>query len=105
MEHFFTRFLKMNFFLFCIFADLGQVAINSKMGSVLPAVGLDSVTVMIAIGSGSSIRLIGFSEDGTRTEVGLFSLGVSVDHLFFIGAQLVALSPTGGRQRYSTVYS
>ena len=95
----------MNFFLFWIFADLGQVAINSKMGSVLPAVGLDSVTVLIAIGSGSSIRLMGFSEDGTRTEVGLFSLGVSVDHLFFIGAQLVALSPTGGRQRYSTVYS
>jgi hypothetical protein len=40
----------------------GQVAINSKMGSVLPAAGLDSVTVMIAIGSGSSIRLMGFSE-------------------------------------------
>jgi hypothetical protein len=36
-----------------------------------------------------------YSKDGTRTEVGLFSLGVSVDHLFFIGAQLVALSPTG----------
>jgi hypothetical protein len=36
-----------------------------------------------------------YFKDGTRTEVGLFSLGVSVDHLFFIGAQLVALSPTG----------
>jgi hypothetical protein len=36
-----------------------------------------------------------YSKDGTRTEVGLFGLGVSVDHLFFIGAQLVALSPTG----------
>jgi hypothetical protein len=75
--------------------DIGRVAINSKMGSVLPAVGLDQVTVMIAISSGNSIRLMGFSEDGTRTEVGNFSLHVAVDHLFFIGAQLVALSPTG----------
>eukprot|EP00092_Neocalanus_flemingeri_P020181 GFUD01021852.1.p1 GENE.GFUD01021852.1~~GFUD01021852.1.p1 ORF type:complete len:711 (-),score=193.62 GFUD01021852.1:199-2331(-) len=75
--------------------DIGQVAINSKMGSVLPAVGLDQVTAMIAVASGSNIRLMGFSEDGTRTEVGNFSLHVAVDHLFFIGAQLVALSPTG----------
>ena len=52
---------------------------------------------MIAISSGNSIRLMGFSEDGTRTEVGNFSLHVAVDHLFFIGAQLVALSPTGWR--------
>ena len=75
--------------------DIGQVGINSKMGSVLPAVGLDQVTVMIIVASGSNIRLIGFSEDGARTEVGNFSLHVAVDQLFFIGAQLVALSPTG----------
>jgi len=75
--------------------DIGQVGINSKMGSILPAVGLDQVTVMIAVASGSNIRLMGFSEDGARTEVGNFSLHVAVDQLFFIGAQLVALSPTG----------
>jgi len=75
--------------------DIGQVGINSKMGSILPAVGLDQVTVMIAVASGSNIRLMGFSEDGARTEVGNFSLHVTVDQLFFIGAQLVALSPTG----------
>lgn len=75
--------------------DIGQVSINSKMGSVLPAVGLDQVSVMIAIASGSNIRLMGFGEDGTKTEVGNFSLHVTVDHLFFIGSQLVALSPTG----------
>jgi len=77
--------------------DIGQVAINSKMGSVLPAAagGLDSVTVMMAVASGSLVRLMGFSEDGTRTDIGIFNLQVAVDNLFFIGAQLVALSPTG----------
>jgi len=75
--------------------DIGQVGINSKMGSVLPAVGLEQVSVMIAVSSGSNIRLMGFSEEGARTEVGNFSLHVTVDQLFFIGAQLVALSPTG----------
>lgn len=72
-----------------------QVSINSKMGSVLPAAGLDQVSVMVAVASGSSIRLMGFGEDGARTEVGHFSLAVPVDHLFFIGSQLVALSPSG----------
>jgi len=72
-----------------------QVSINSKMGSVLPAAGLDQVSVMIAVASGSSIRLMGFGEDGAKTEVGTFSLHVTVEHLFFIGSQLVALSPTG----------
>ncbi|XP_023321940.1 BTB/POZ domain-containing protein KCTD3 [Eurytemora carolleeae] len=75
--------------------EIGQVAINSKMGSILPAVGLDQVTVMIAVASGSSIRLMGFGEEGTRTDIGIFNLQVTVDHLFCIGAQLVALSHTG----------
>ena len=58
--------------------DIGQVAINSKMGSVLPAAagGLDSVTVMMAVASGSLVRLMGFSEDGTRTDIGIFNLQV-----------------------------
>jgi len=75
--------------------DIGQVSINSKMGSVLPAGGLEQVTVMIAVATGSNIRLMGYSEEGTKTEVGNFSLHVTVDQLFFIGSQLVALSPTG----------
>ena len=72
-----------------------QVAINSKMGSLLPGAGLDQVTIMLAIASGSNIRLMGFNEEGAKTEVGSFSLTVAVENLFFIGAQLVALSPTG----------
>ena len=36
-----------------------------------------------------------FSESGNRIDVGTFDLNVAVDSLFFIGTQLVALSPTG----------
>lgn len=75
--------------------DVSLVAINSKIGSVLPGAGLEQVSLLLAVATGSSIRLLGYSEDGARTEVGLFSLQVTVDQLFFIGAQLVALSPTG----------
>ena len=53
------------------------------------------VSIMLAVASGTSIRLMGYSEEGVRTEIGHFSLHVTVDQLFFIGAQLVALSPTG----------
>ena len=31
---------------------------------------------MIAVGSGSSVRLMGFNEDGNRTDIGLFNLQV-----------------------------
>ena len=75
--------------------DVSLVAINSKIGSVLPGAGLEQVSIMLAVASGNNIRLMGFSEEGARTEVGNFSLQVTVDQLFFIGAQLVALSPSG----------
>ena len=75
--------------------EVSLVAINSKIGSVLPGAGLDQVSIMLAVASGNNIRLMGFSEEGAKTEIGLFSLQVRVDQLFFIGAQLVALSPTG----------
>jgi len=75
--------------------DVSLVCINSKIGSVLPGAGLEHVSILLAVASGLNIRLMGFSEEGAKTEVGLFSLGVNVDQLFFIGAQLVALSPTG----------
>ena len=42
------------------------------------------------------VRLMGFTEDGVRrVDVGTFDLGAVVHRLFFIGTQLVALSPTG----------
>ena len=75
--------------------EVSLVAINSKMGSVLPGAGLDQVSIMLAVASGNNIRLMGYSEDGTKTEIGHFSLHVTVDQLFFIGAQLVGISPTG----------
>jgi len=74
------------------------VAVNAKIG---PASGgtdqHQSVTTMIAVSYASSyVRLMGFTEDGSnRIEVGTFSLGVSIDKLFFIGNQLVALSKKG----------
>ena len=75
--------------------DLCLVAINSKIGSVLPGAGLEQISILLAVACGTNIRLMGFSEEGAKTEVGHFSLHVTVDQLFFIGAQLVALSPTG----------
>ncbi|XP_067211454.1 BTB/POZ domain-containing protein KCTD3 isoform X3 [Linepithema humile] len=65
-----------------------RVAINAKMGS-----GADSK--MVAISYGSQVRLWGVSEEGIKINVGIFNLNVRVEYLFFIGSQLVALSPTG----------
>ena len=39
---------------------------------------LDQVTVMIAVASGCSIRLMGFGEEGTRTDIGIFNLQVEL---------------------------
>lgn len=67
---------------------------------------------MVAISYGSQIRLWGISEDGAKTNIGkllnakafflfmfillgIFNLQVHVEYLFFIGSQLVALSPSG----------
>ena len=58
--------------------DVSLVAINSKIGSVLPGAGLEQVSIMLAVASGNNIRLMGFSEEGARTEVGNFSLQVTV---------------------------
>ncbi len=73
-----------------------RVALNAKMSAPSSsAPGSDLLTTMVAVAHGTSVRLMGFAEDGARVDVGTFDLGASVDHLFFIGAQLVALSPTG----------
>ncbi|XP_021934384.1 BTB/POZ domain-containing protein KCTD3 isoform X3 [Zootermopsis nevadensis] len=69
-----------------------RIAINAKMGQ---GGGGEASSKMVAISYGSQVRLWGVSEDGTRTNVGTFNLHVRVEYLFFIGSQLVALSPTG----------
>ncbi|XP_022921061.1 BTB/POZ domain-containing protein KCTD3 [Onthophagus taurus] len=66
-----------------------RIAINAKMGT-----GCDA-SKMVAISYGSQVRLWGVSEDGNKTNVGTFNLHVRVEYLFFIGSQLVALSPSG----------
>ncbi|XP_056868290.1 BTB/POZ domain-containing protein KCTD3 isoform X2 [Takifugu flavidus] len=50
---------------------------------------------MVAAASESSIILWSIQDGGTGNEIGVFSLGVPVDDLFFIGNQLVATSHTG----------
>lgn len=50
---------------------------------------------MVAISYGSQIRLWRVSDDGNKSDVGIFNLNVRVEYLFFIGNQLVALSSSG----------
>uniref|UniRef100_A0A674M9V3 BTB/POZ domain-containing protein KCTD3 n=1 Tax=Takifugu rubripes TaxID=31033 RepID=A0A674M9V3_TAKRU len=50
---------------------------------------------MVAAASESSIILWSIQDGGAGNEIGVFSLGVPVDDLFFIGNQLVATSHTG----------
>uniref|UniRef100_A0A669D4N8 Potassium channel tetramerization domain containing 3 n=1 Tax=Oreochromis niloticus TaxID=8128 RepID=A0A669D4N8_ORENI len=50
---------------------------------------------MVAAASESSIILWSIQDGGSGNEIGIFSLGVPVDDLFFIGNQLVATSHTG----------
>lgn len=80
-------------------SPIERVAINAKMGSVGLATSSgangEPATTMIAVSFGQKIRAMLFSESGNRVDVGTFDLNVAVDSLFFIGTQLVALSPTG----------
>ncbi|XP_062303699.1 BTB/POZ domain-containing protein KCTD3 isoform X3 [Osmerus eperlanus] len=50
---------------------------------------------MVAAASESNIILWNIQDGGNGNEIGVFSLGVPVDSLFFIGNQLVATSHTG----------
>ncbi|XP_051579346.1 BTB/POZ domain-containing protein KCTD3-like isoform X1 [Myxocyprinus asiaticus] len=50
---------------------------------------------MVAASSESTIILWSIQDGGSGSEIGVFSLGVPVDSLFFIGSQLVATSHTG----------
>ncbi|XP_011496224.1 PREDICTED: BTB/POZ domain-containing protein KCTD3 isoform X2 [Ceratosolen solmsi marchali] len=66
-----------------------RVAINAKMG-----IGTEGK--MVAISYGSQVRLWCVTVNGIKTKnIGTFNLNVRVEYLFFIGSQLVALSPTG----------
>ncbi|XP_076259871.1 BTB/POZ domain-containing protein KCTD3 [Rhynchophorus ferrugineus] len=65
-----------------------RIAINAKMGP-------NETSKMVAISYGSQVRLWGISDTGDRTNIGTFNLLVRVEYLFFIGSQLVALSPSG----------
>uniref|UniRef100_A0A673MGB4 BTB/POZ domain-containing protein KCTD3 n=1 Tax=Sinocyclocheilus rhinocerous TaxID=307959 RepID=A0A673MGB4_9TELE len=68
-----------------------RVALNAKvMGG--PHGDKDK---MVAASSESSIILWSIQDGGSGSEIGVFSLGVPVDSLFFIGSQLVATSHTG----------
>ncbi|XP_061402178.1 BTB/POZ domain-containing protein KCTD3 [Musca vetustissima] len=70
-------------------STIERIAINSKVnmstGEAIPS-------KMIAISYGSQIRLWSIQEGGDKTDIGTFNLNVRVEHLFFIGSQLVALS-------------
>ena len=70
-----------------------RIAINAKLGQ--GGGSGESNCKMVAISYGSQVRLWGVSECGARTNIGTFNLHVRVEYLFFIGSQLVALSPTG----------
>uniref|UniRef100_A0A8C1FUC9 Potassium channel tetramerization domain containing 3 n=2 Tax=Cyprinus carpio TaxID=7962 RepID=A0A8C1FUC9_CYPCA len=68
-----------------------QVALNAKVVGG-PHGDKDK---MVAASSESSIILWSIQDGGSGSEIGVFSLGVPVDSLFFIGSQLVATSHTG----------
>ncbi|CAG0893495.1 unnamed protein product [Cyprideis torosa] len=72
-----------------------RVALNAK-GPLSSTGG----AVMVAFSSGPQVYLWGITEDEDRirkTDIGVFSLAVDVEDLFFIGTQLVALSQTKGK--------
>uniref|UniRef100_A0A3B3RRP2 BTB/POZ domain-containing protein KCTD3 n=1 Tax=Paramormyrops kingsleyae TaxID=1676925 RepID=A0A3B3RRP2_9TELE len=70
---------------------IDRVALNAKvMGG-----SLGDNDKMVAVASGTEIILWTVRPDGNGSEVGTFSLNVSVDSLFFVGNQLIATSHIG----------
>ncbi|XP_050486577.1 BTB/POZ domain-containing protein KCTD3 isoform X2 [Bombus huntii] len=63
-----------------------RVAITSKLST-------SGDVKMVAISYGNQVRLWSISANGMKN-IGTFNLNVRVEYLFFIGSQLVALSPT-----------
>ncbi|CAG2215247.1 KCTD3 [Mytilus edulis] len=68
-----------------------RVALNAKV----VAQNQENTNKMVAASMGSFVQLWLIMDDGSSREIGMFDLSVSVDSLFFIGSQLVALSQFG----------
>ncbi|KAG8550832.1 hypothetical protein GDO81_019612 [Engystomops pustulosus] len=75
----------------CLDWVIERVALNAKTigGS------LGDNDKMLAVSSCSEIIMWAINGDGSGSEVGVFSLGVPVEALFFVGNQLIATSHTG----------
>lgn len=70
---------------------IDRVALNAKvMGG-----SLGDNDKMVAVASGTEIILWAICSDGNGNEIGVFSLNVPVEALFFVGNQLIATSHTG----------
>ncbi|MGH0151913.1 UNVERIFIED_CONTAM: hypothetical protein FKN15_020720 [Acipenser sinensis] len=70
---------------------IDRVALNAKvMGG-----SLGDNDKMVAVASCSEIILWAIQTDGNGTEIGVFSLNVPAEALFFVGNQLIATSHTG----------
>ncbi|PIO39193.1 hypothetical protein AB205_0163270 [Aquarana catesbeiana] len=75
----------------CLDWVIERVALNAKTvgGS------LGDHDKMLAVSSCTEIILWAISGDGTGSEIGVFTLGVPAEALFFVGNQLIATSHTG----------
>ncbi|CAK6979724.1 SH3KBP1-binding protein 1 [Scomber scombrus] len=70
---------------------IDRVALNAKvMGG-----SLGDNDKMVAVASATDIILWAICPDGNGNEIGVFSLNVPVEALFFVGNQLIATSHTG----------
>ncbi|XP_053613493.1 BTB/POZ domain-containing protein KCTD3 [Plodia interpunctella] len=81
-----------------------RIALNAKTGSSANSSGNTSTgtDVMLGIASGPLLRLWAFSthiEPVRMNLIGTFNLGMRVEHLLFVGPQLVALSGAGSRSK------
>lgn len=70
---------------------IDRVALNAKV----MAGSLGDNDKMVAVASGIDIILWSICPDGNGNEIGVFSLNVPVEALFFVGNQLIATSHTG----------
>ncbi|GBP74602.1 hypothetical protein EVAR_49183_1 [Eumeta japonica] len=86
-------------------SPIERIALNAKTsGGGAGASGATSAgtDVMLGVASGPLVKLWAFSthtEPVRRTLIGTFNLGVRVEHLLFVGPQLVALSGAGARSK------
>ncbi|XP_045027132.1 BTB/POZ domain-containing protein KCTD3-like [Daphnia magna] len=78
--------------------QIDRVALNARMTSSggqnqAPNSSSNSFeTEMVALASGTTIRLLAIADDGQRNDIGTFNIHVLVESIFFIDSQVVALS-------------